>query len=90
MKASDIKDEDFLEIVRKYNVGDVPDKVTSWENHPEWGERIISGPRWALIWDLEEYFNMPDKVIRAKARSLIERGLMDGCACGCRGDFEVI
>ena len=31
----------------------------------------------------------PPEVIRAKMRSLIKRGLVDGCACGCRGDYEI-
>ncbi|MFH2045132.1 MAG: hypothetical protein ABIK92_08285 [Pseudomonadota bacterium] len=25
----------------------------------------------------------------AKMKSLIRRGLVDGCDCGCRGDFEI-
>jgi hypothetical protein len=28
-----------------------------------------------------------DKLARAKIGQLIRRGLVDGCACGCRGDF---
>lgn len=31
----------------------------------------------------------PEKVVLAKARKLIRRGLLDGCYCGCRGDFEL-
>lgn len=30
-----------------------------------------------------------DKLILAKMRNLICRGLVQGCACGCRGDFYV-
>lgn len=30
---------------------------------------------------------VPENLFMAKARKLIARGLMDGCACGCRGDF---
>jgi len=30
-----------------------------------------------------------DKLALAKMRQLIRRGLVDGCACGCRGDFEL-
>lgn len=29
----------------------------------------------------------PGKVVLAKMRTLIRRGLVDGCGCGCRGDF---
>ncbi len=31
----------------------------------------------------------PRKVVLAKMRSMIRRGLIDGCACGCRGDFRL-
>jgi hypothetical protein len=29
----------------------------------------------------------PVKVVRAKVKNLLARGLIDGCACGCRGDL---
>lgn len=29
----------------------------------------------------------PEKVALAKMRALIRRGLVEGCECGCRGDF---
>jgi hypothetical protein len=32
--------------------------------------------------------NVPSKLARAKMASLIRRGLVEGCACGCRGDFR--
>ena len=47
-------------------------------------------------WFGDEYNNsvthaMPkgisDKLVLAKMRMLIRRGLVDGCTCGCRGDF---
>jgi hypothetical protein len=31
----------------------------------------------------------PLKVLRAKGQRLIDRGLMTGCMCGCRGDMEL-
>lgn len=33
------------------------------------------------------YAEMPDNLLLAKAKRLIGRGLLDGCACGCRGSF---
>jgi hypothetical protein len=30
-----------------------------------------------------------DKLVLAKMSRLMERGLVDGCDCGCRGDFEI-
>jgi len=34
-------------------------------------------------------FNLPDNLVIAKMRSLIKKRLVDGCPCGCRGDFEI-
>lgn len=31
----------------------------------------------------------PPKVVRAKVKNLLARGLVAGCACGCRGDLEL-
>lgn len=28
-----------------------------------------------------------EKVIRAKLKAMRRRGIIDGCICGCRGDF---
>jgi len=45
--------------------------------------------RWTFTWDLELYYPMiPPKVLLAKCRSMIKRGIITGCDCGCRGDFE--
>lgn len=33
--------------------------------------------------------NTPEKLIIGKMRMLMRRGLVDGCGCGCRGDFEI-
>lgn len=33
--------------------------------------------------------DVPVKLARAKLGNLIRRGLVDGCACGCRGDFSL-
>ena len=32
---------------------------------------------------------LPNKLILAKLRKLIKRGYIEGCACGCRGDFKL-
>ena len=33
--------------------------------------------------------DVPPKVVLAKLRALIRRGLIDGCACGCGGEFTL-
>lgn len=48
-------------------------------------------PSWTQSWDLQEAFpRFPPKVLLAKMRALKKRGLVDGCGCGCRGDWELI
>ena len=32
---------------------------------------------------------LPDKLVLAKMRKLVAKGYVDGCTCGCRGDFEL-
>lgn len=32
---------------------------------------------------------VPEKLGLAKMKQLIRRGLVNGCGCGCRGDFEI-
>lgn len=32
---------------------------------------------------------IPGKLVLAKMRTLMHRGLVDGCGCGCRGDFVI-
>lgn len=31
----------------------------------------------------------PSKLVRAKMNQLIHKGIIDGCPCGCRGDYEL-
>jgi hypothetical protein len=31
----------------------------------------------------------PDKLVLGKMRMLLRAGLVDGCGCGCRGDFHL-
>ena len=74
MKAADIPDEVFVDAVRAHGYG---------------------GSRWAQCWDVYPAISealgvdVPAKVCQAKARKLIRRGVINGCACGCRGDFTV-
>lgn len=58
-------------------------------------------PRWVFLTELQEHLGaagvrgIPDgpeapyNLVRAKCARLIQRTLLDGCACGCRGDFEL-
>lgn len=86
MKAADITDEQFLEAMRE-TMRLRPGWVTRWDlaqvldGHPE---RVYGQPGY----DAESDTGISQKVLLAKAKRLIDRGLIDGCACGCRGGFE--
>lgn len=78
LQAKDIRDEDFLEAIE-----------TCIEARTiEWGFQARRATRWD-IHDLLGH-HIPEKVVLAKAAQLIKRGVIDGCTCGCRGDFEVV
>lgn len=32
---------------------------------------------------------IPRRLVLAKMKGLVARGLVDGCTCGCRGDFNL-
>lgn len=89
MQAKDIPDNAILDIVRMFNEGRQPTTVLQWPHRPDWPDQILQPhPAWCLTYDLEERMpDVPPKVILAKCRSLIKRGKMHGCYCGCRGDF---
>jgi len=44
-------------------------------------------PAWAQVGDIATALGVPEKIVRAKAKGLIKRGVITGCFCGCRGDF---
>jgi hypothetical protein len=91
MKAADISDEAFLDAIRVVHrdrwgskaiwIGaSIWDVAAVLDGHPAWiGERPAT----------DGSVQVPEKVVRAKAKRLIKRGLIDGCACGCRGDFRI-
>lgn len=46
--------------------------------------------RWRVHAALEAVLGpVPEKIVLAKAKKLIKSGKLDGCACGCRGDFKL-
>jgi hypothetical protein len=77
MQAKDIPDEGFLDYVWRHNVGELPDYFGRME------------PHWGQLYDTAEFMDVPWKVVKAKAASLMRRRLMDGCPCGCRGDYNI-
>lgn len=74
MQCKDIPDRPILEYLA--NAGQW---VMRWRN-PD--------PEWKCVLDAMPP-GVPDKLVLAKMQKLIDRGLVDGCTCGCRGDFEL-
>ncbi len=55
---------------------------------------------WTFRWDIADTLSASgvefpggdgdrDRLMLAKLKRLVDRGLLDGCPCGCRGDFEL-
>lgn len=78
--ARDIPDEAFLDAVRRARKG--ISGATRWDV----GSALAGLP---VPTDFSAEPPIPEKVVLAKARRLIKRGLIDGCCCGCRGDFRI-
>lgn len=76
MKCKDIPTEPILELVWDTNNRD------RWANNALEDEGDV---RRAMPGGLD----IPWKLALAKMNSLIRRGLVDGCVCGCRGDYIV-
>ncbi len=46
-------------------------------------------PEWSSLWDIQRQLSgVHTKIVLAKLKSAVKRGLLKGCTCGCRGDFE--
>lgn len=71
-----------------------------WHHHfrtrPEGAEKRATGA-WPGLSDNDRSIRtawpdgdvIPEKVILAKVQKLIRRGKIQGCWCGCRGDFYI-
>lgn len=97
MQCKDIPDAPVLRFLAKVAAGE-----TFWTPTPEmkrgWG--AAPRPHVNATWYCGEYTpensvahampeGTPEKLVLAKMRQMIRRGVVDGCPCGCRGDFEI-
>jgi hypothetical protein len=94
VKASDITDEAFLGAVTealrlRSELEGVPPRAASMATRWDVAAVLAGHPERVGGWPVN-YARMPEEVVMAKAQYLIDRGLLDGCTCGCRGEFEVI
>jgi hypothetical protein len=93
MQAKDIDDAVFLAAVVSVQVAQMEKRRTDYRPWALWGFAGMEpstpyheqyGP-----FVLDHFPDVPWKVLRAKGQRLIDRGLLDGCMCGCRGDMAV-
>ena len=84
MQCKDIGDADFLRAVDAAATAGGFKSATRWDV-----AAVLVGRPCDVGRPPVDYLDMPERLVRAKARKLIRRGLLEGCACGCRGDFEV-
>lgn len=79
-KAADVPERPILEFLRSR--ADDPKKRGSLDVPATWwppeAEPCVPYPE-----------GVPPKVAHAKMKNLVRRGLVDGCLCGCRGDFQI-
>jgi hypothetical protein len=73
MQCKDIPDDEFLQAVLRVPGTSVIGWRMRWDVHAEL--ETVLGP-------------IPEKLLLAKARRLMDRGLLGGCPCGCRGDYH--
>lgn len=86
--ARDIPDVDFLRAI--VAGGEARQKAYGFDWRPgatRWdvGKALLGKP----LDDFTDTEGLNQKLVLAKARNLIRRGRITGCACGCRGDFEL-
>lgn len=47
--------------------------------------------RWANLSEIAAAFpGCPPKLLLAKLRQMVKRYYLNGCPCGCRGDFDLL
>ncbi|MFJ3248381.1 hypothetical protein [Streptomyces sp. NPDC086782] len=74
MQCKDIPDDVFLAAVRAVPTSSPVGWRTRWDVHGKLEDALG--------------FEVPEKLLMAKARKLESRGLLGGCTCGCRGDWH--
>lgn len=64
-------------------------KVLSGTRYMTHWDMPNSDPSWSLCAAIPSLRAFPEKVLRAKLAAMKRRGLIDGCECGCRGDWRL-
>ncbi len=74
MKYKDIPDRPILEFIDSRG-----GQWCTWFNLPYADNSVCHA--------MPDGFALAGKLVLAKMKQLIKRGLVEGCGCGCRGDF---
>jgi len=97
MKVRNIPSLPILEFLGKLERGEI--KATYESQEEDAVDGIVTWfPSWGVVWagaKQSVQHAMPaevrgnEKRVRRKMQSLKDQGLITGCCCGCRGDFEL-
>jgi hypothetical protein len=84
MQCKDIPDRPIVQFIA--------DLQGNWGTWFSWiddatGDLVI--PENSVVKAMPNGAGLPDKLVLAKIARLMKRGLIDGCPCGCRGDYEL-
>lgn len=76
---------------RRMQCKDIPDAAFLEAVHHSPG---TSSQNWRMRWDVHATLEaalgpIPENLLLAKARKLIDAGKLGGCPCGCRGDWHL-
>ena len=86
IQAKQITDQKMLEVIHKVQVR-MQEEKRLWGTDNYWATKPTDEVWASLMWIDEELPDFPPKVILAKLKGMVKRGLIHGCTCGCRGDF---
>ena len=78
----------------KMQTKDIPDRpilefIEPWTNRGRWCCLYAGDTEFENSVANAMPAGLPYKLMLGKMRQLIHRGLVSGCGCGCRGDFEI-
>jgi hypothetical protein len=85
-QAKDIPDQAMIDLIK--GLQSIPKVYRDYPRGLTW---YADKARWVTFNELcNVWSDIPPKVIQAKARRLILKGVIEGCWCGCRGDFHIL
>ncbi len=82
IQAKDIDEDVLLAYLRR--------APGEWHFHLDPRKRDMGDPTdFRFLHNAFPGVEIPEKVLHAKLSSMLRRGLIHGCSCGCRGDWHV-